>query len=108
MERNIFEDHALFSQYLSIGGMRASATGTKPSIYITCIKLKKAVREMNVTDMKEITGKEVNSVELDYKKDNLTEKIELMEDYEILAALAILIDIGRIECVSFIFHLKIN
>jgi hypothetical protein len=102
MENNIFDDHAAYSRYLSIEGMRVNDSGTKPSIYITEIKLKRAIKEMSHANMEEINNKELSSPAVQRNKEVLLSKIENLQEWQLLQALHILIELGRIECVTYI------
>ncbi len=108
MDRNIFDNHALFSQYLSVGGMRVSEVGTKPSIYITEIKLKRTVKEMSTLDLDEIYKPDTpfTDAAANHKRQFLLKKVEVLQEWQLLKALHLLVEIGRIECVAFIAKCK--
>jgi len=104
MERNVFDNPALYSQYLTFSGHRVNESGTTPSIYITEIKLKKTIKEMSVADMNEIIKPKEPLMQFgsDRQKELLLNKVEALQDWQLLAGLKILTEVGRIECVSFI------
>ncbi len=108
MDRNVFDNPALYSQYLSYSGMRVNASGTKPSIYITEIKLRRTIKEMSVNDINAILKPDTafNPIAVDHKKKAMLSKVESLHEWQLLHALDLLVEVGRIECVAYIFKCK--
>lgn len=102
----IFDNHALFNNYLSVGGMRQSQMGTKPSIYITELKLRNALKELSNIDIENIYDKEMTGYNCDRHRIKLKEKIELLHDWQLLKALSILMEEGRYESILYVKQCK--
>ncbi len=108
MRKEIFENPALYSQYLTYSGNRVNESGTTMSIYISEIKLKKTVMEMTCADLDEILKLKTKIIPIglaEHQKRLLT-KVEKLQDWQYRAAINILIEEGRIECVEFISKCK--
>jgi hypothetical protein len=104
MKERIFDNPAEYSRYLTFSGMREHEYGNQISMYITVKKIKACVSEMNQRDMAEILGSEteISKEALAHHQKRLKAKVERLHDWQVLHALAILVDVGRIECVEYI------
>ena len=106
----IFDNHELFNKYQVFGGNRVNESGTKPSIYITSMKLKRALRELNHRDIEEVIDEEEDSeIAIERIRKGLYEKIEEgLHDWQLLKALNILMGLGRIEAITFVNKCKLS
>lgn len=102
----IFHNHAAFNKFQSIYGMRPSEIGTKPSTYITELKLKKAVQELSDIEIENIHDNEMARYRIRLKRESLIKKLAKLHEWQLLKALDILINIGRYESVEFISKCK--
>ena len=102
----IFDNHAAFNKYESIFGMRQSELTTKPSIYITEVKLKKALQELSDIEIENIHENEMTRYRIRLKRQSLMKKISNLQEWQLMKALNILIHIGRIESIEFINKCK--
>lgn len=101
-----FENHQFFNRHQSIEGFRINTSGTKPSLYITEVKLKKAVGELSHMDIEDIFEDEMTEVGVAFHRDKLLARINGLHDWQLLAALDILITVGRIEAITYVKNCK--
>ena len=107
IESRIFENHAEYNRYLTIEGMQVSNGATKPSIYITELKIKNILKELNNDDIREIfKNKKITDYNCDIHRDKLKEKIPTLQDWQLLSALSILMEFGRYECMAYVKNCK--
>ena len=106
----IFDNHELFNKYQVFGGNRVNESGTKPSITITTIKLKRALSELNHMDIEEVIDEEQESkIAIERIRKELIEKIEEgLHDWQLLEALTILLKFGRIEAITYVHKCKLS
>ena len=107
MRREIFENPALYSQYLTYSGNRVNESGATMSIYIIEVQLKRTIMEMTCENMDEILNLKTKLIPigLEGHQKRLKDKVETLKDWQLREAHRIL-DIGRIECVEFISKAK--
>lgn len=103
MESNIFDDHAAYSRYLSIEGMRPTEMTTKPSAYISDCKMKKAFRTLSNDEIK-LLFKNLNAGELGIKnyRNKLVETLVDLQEWQTFYALYILLRDGNFDCAKFV------
>lgn len=102
----IFDNHASFNRFQSVSGMRQVEIATKPSIYITEVKLKKALQELSDIEIENIYDNEMTRYRIRLKRDSISKKISSLQEWQLLKALNLLIHIGRIESIEFITKCK--
>lgn len=103
---NTFENHQEFNRHMSIEGFRVNTSGTTPSLYITEVKLKRAIREVKNTDLEEILDRHLSEVGLGVSREKLIKKLEFMQDWQLLIALNILLLEGNYEAVRYLYSCK--
>ncbi|MBK6834038.1 MAG: hypothetical protein IPG89_07110 [Bacteroidetes bacterium] len=101
-----FNNHSMYNNYLSLGGMRQNDSGTKPSLYITEVKLRKALKELSDIEIENIYEKEMSNYNCKIHRNKLIDKIESLHDWQLLAALSILLDVGRYESILYVKNCK--
>ena len=106
MNYEIFDNHAAFNRYQSIDGMRVSNGATKPSTYITEIKLKNALRDLTDIEIEDIFDKEMTDYNCSIHRAKLKEKIALLHEWQLLKALSILLDEGKFDSILFVNKCK--
>lgn len=106
MEENTYENHQLFNKHLAFGGMRVNTSGTKPSAYITIIKLKNVLKELSDMDIEEILDEEMIPAKIVKQRNRLTKKIEHLPYWQLVSALNILLTEGRIESITYVAKCK--
>lgn len=106
MNDETFENHALYNKFLSIQGMRVNESGTKPSIYITEIKLKKAIKELPAMQIEELFDNEMSLIGIEFQRNKLMAKVESFEEWQLLHALNILLKDGKFYAVKYILESK--
>lgn len=106
MENNKYENHQLYNKHLSYGGMRVNTSGTKPSAYITIIKLKNVLKELSDMDIEEILDEEMTPSKVTKQRNRLIKKIENMHYWQLVSALNILLTEGRIESITYVAYCK--
>jgi hypothetical protein len=106
IEGRIFENHAEYSRYLSIDGMRVSNGATKPSIYITELKLNNALKTLSDVEIESIFEKEMTSYNCNIHREKIKKKIDLLQEWQLLRALSILLDEGRYDSILYVSKCK--
>ena len=103
----LYDNHSRFNKFQTMYGMRPSEIGTKPSIYITTIKLRKALNELNDIEIENIYEKEMTGYNIGIHRKKLKDKVEnLLHEWQILTALNILLEQGRYESILYIQKCK--
>lgn len=105
-DNSIFDNHAAFNRYQSIDGMRVNNGATKPSIYITEIKLKNALRDLTDVELEDIFEKEMTSYNCDIHREKLKKKIVLLHEWQLLKALSILLEDGKYYSIVYVNQCK--
>ncbi len=106
MSDETFDNHAAFNRYQSIDGMRVSNGATKPSIYITEIKLKNALRDLTDVEIEDIFDKEMTSYNCTIHRARLKEKIAILHEWQLLKALSILLEDGKYYSIVYVNQCK--
>ena len=106
MNDETFDNHAAFNRHQSIDGMRVSNGVTKPSIYITEIKLKNALRDLTDIEIEDIFDKEMTDYNCSIHRVKLKEKIALLHEWQLLKALSILLNEGKYDSILFVQKCK--
>jgi hypothetical protein len=101
-----FNDSVAFNRYESMDGMRVSNGTTKPSIYITEIKLKKALVALSDSEIEDIFEKEMTSKQCTANRAKLKSKIPLLLEWQTLKALSILLEEGKYDSILFVSKCK--
>ena len=104
METN--ENYQSFNRHLSIDGFRVDTSGTKPSLYITRVKLRRAVKEISDMSIEEIFDNEMSEAEIKLHREKLITKIERLPHWQVFTALNILLRDGNFDTVQFIYKCK--
>lgn len=104
----VFDNHELYNKYLVFGGNRQGDPVIRPSIYITAMKLKRALKELNHEDLEQAINEEMDSlVHGERMRKELIEKIEYgLLDWQLFQALNILLGLGRIEAIAYVHECK--
>ncbi len=108
IRKGTFENPALYSQYLALEGMRVSAGATKPSVYITELKLKKALASLSDVDIENIFNKEMTPIACKHKREKLIGKMEVLQEWQLFTLLEILVEYGRIEAITYLKKCRLN
>lgn len=103
---SIFDNHSAFNRYQSIDGMRVNNGATKPSIYITEIKLKNALRDLSNIEIQDIFEKEMPDYNCDIHREKLKKKIASLQEWQILKALSILLGEGKYYSIIYVNQCK--
>lgn len=107
MEDNIFDNPARLNHYQVYEGMRATEQAMRPSIYITCMKLRKAFKLFTDLEIEELYGEEMGILGIKVHKEKLDEKLEDLHDWQLFYALYLLInEEGTFEAAKFIINCK--
>jgi hypothetical protein len=101
-----YENHQAFNRHLSIEGFRVSTGATKPSVYITEVKLRRAVRELTNIQVEDIFDNEMSDVAIKSHREKLINKIESVHHWQLMKALNILLSDGNHEAIVFISRCK--
>ena len=103
MENNIFENPAHLNHYNVYEGMRVSESANRPSIYITCLKLRKAFKLFADTEIEEIYGEKMGILGVKIHRQKLEETLEDLHDWQLFYALYLLInEEGAFEAAKYI------
>jgi hypothetical protein len=107
MEDNIFDNPARLNHYQVFEGMRASEPATRPSVYISCLKLRKAFKTFTDVEMQDLYDEELGILGLRVYREKLSEKLEEVHDWQLFYALYLLInEEGAYEAAKFIINSK--
>lgn len=101
-----YENHQAFNRHLSLGGFRVNESGTKPSNYITRVKLRRAVKETSDMNIEEIFDNEMTEAQIELHREKLLKKIEKMYYWQLITALNILLKDGNYDTVLYICKCK--
>jgi len=101
-----YENHEAFNRHLSLEGYRVNGSGTSPSVYITEVKLKRAIKELSDKEIEDVFDNEMTPHQIRIHREKLIRKMESLQKWQLLKALEILLTEGRIESVSFISKCK--
>ncbi len=101
-----YEDHQAFNRHLSIEGFRINTSGTKPSVYITEVKLRRAVKELSDIQIEDIFENEMSEVAIKVHREKLIKKVENVHQWQLMKALNILLTEGNYEAIHFIHKCK--
>lgn len=105
MDKNIFENHAAYSQFLSIEGMRPGIASTKPSLYISDLKMKKAFKELSDAEIRIIFKNDKSEIlGLRIYREQLVEKLDDLIEWQTFFALFHLLSEGNFECAKFVMN----
>ncbi len=105
-ENKVFESHSAFNHYQSIQGNRVSNGATKPSIYITEIKIKNVLRDLTDVELEDILEKEMTPYNCKIQREKLKEKISNLHEWQLLYALQILLAKSRYEVIAYVKDCK--
>jgi hypothetical protein len=108
IRKGTFENPALYSQYLAVEGMRVSEGTTRPSVYITELKLKKALASLSDVDIENIYGKEMSAIACSHHRDKIIRKLQILQEWQLFTALNILLEYGRIEAITYVKKCRLN
>jgi len=97
-----FENHQSFNRHLSIEGYRVNTSGTTPSVYIKEVKLKRTVRELSDIDIEDVFEKEMSVHAVERQREKLNKKIESLHRWQLMKALDVLLEEGRIEAITYV------
>lgn len=103
MDTNEIND--LFNSYMGYGGFKVDY-GNTPSPYITKVKLKRALKELSDMDIEEILEKELTPFGAKKERVRLIKKVERLQVWQLLHALNILLNEGRIEVITYVSKCK--
>lgn len=106
LESRTFDNPAEYSRFLSVEGMRTNNCATKPSIYITELKLRNALKTLSDVNIENIYDKEMTAYNCSIHREKLEIKIGTIHEWQLLNALAILLDVGRIEAIEYVKKCK--
>lgn len=105
MDRNIFENHSAYNQFLSVEGMRPGIASTKPSLYISDIKMKKAFKELTDDEIRIIFKNDKSEIlGLRIYREQLVEKLDDLLEWQTFFALFHLLTEGNFECAKFVMN----
>ncbi len=109
MEDRVFDSHEQFNKYQSIMGNRPSEMGTKPSSYITAVKLRKAFKTLRRDEIEDVFEKEMlYNTEVDRAREKLTNKIETLLEWQLNYALGMLYDLGNLKAAQYVLKSKLG
>lgn len=97
-----YENHQAFNRHLSLNGFRVNNSGTEPSMYITRVKLRRAVKEVSNTSIEEIFDNEMPEAKIKQHREKLLNKIDRMLQWQLLVALNTLLRDGNYDTVLYI------
>lgn len=103
-----YENHQSFNKHLSIEGFRINTSGTKPSVYITEVKLRRAVRELADTSIEDLFDKKMSEVAINLHREKLHKKIERLLYWQLITALNIILRDGNYDAIEFVLKCKRN
>ena len=107
MNDNIFDNPARLNHYQVYEGMRTTEHAMRPSIYITCMKLRKAFKLFTDLEIEELFGEEMGILGIKVHREKLDEKLEDLHDWQLFYALYLLInEEGALEAAKFIVGCK--
>jgi hypothetical protein len=107
MRDNIFDNHAAFNHYQSILGMRPSENTTKPSVYISALKLRKAFKTLTDAEIKLIFNNDkLEILGLKTHREKLEEKLSDLIDWQYFLGLYILLRDGNVEAANYILNCR--
>jgi hypothetical protein len=103
-----FDSHELFNKWQSLHGMRPSTGGTKPSVYISEVKLKKAFNLIRDEYIEDLFDKEMGKVEIKIHREKLVDKLESLHSWQLFTAVEILITdgMGAFQAADFVLGCK--
>lgn len=101
-----YENHQSFNKHLSIEGFRINTSGNKPSVFITEVKLRRAVRELSDISIEDLFDKEMSEVAILLHREKLIKKIERLLHWQLMKALNILLRDGNLDAIEFVLKSK--
>jgi hypothetical protein len=109
MNDNIFDDHAAYSRYLSIEGMRPSEMTTRPSLYISDCKMKRAFKTLSDDEIK-LLFKNLKAGYLGLRnyREKLEETLVDLLEWQTFYALYILLRDGNYDCAKYVLACRWN
>jgi len=111
MEPKILDDHSAFNRYQVMQGMRVDEAGTKPSIYITEIKLKKTFNRLTENELKRVfrSDKPLSKMAQERYQKEIGKKLEQLSENQTLTALNIYLreEDGEL-CAKYVMACSIN
>lgn len=107
MENHMFDNPAHLNHYHVYDGMRASEPATRPSVYISCLKLRKAFKLFTDVEIEEIFDKELGILGIKLHREKLDNKLEEVQDWQLFYALYLLInEPGAFDAAKFIANAR--
>lgn len=103
---SVFENHSMFNRYNVIFGMRPSELTTQPSVYITELKLKKALASLDHIEIENIAGRELYPYGVKLKRESIIKKLDKLHDWQLFYALEILMTEGSYDAVKYVVKCK--
>jgi len=111
MESKILDDHSAFNRYQVMQGMRVNESGTKPSVYITEIKLKKVFNKLKEDELKRVFVSDLplSKIAQERYQKRIGKKLEKLSENQILTALNIYLreEDGEL-CAKYVMACSIN
>jgi hypothetical protein len=101
-----YENHEAFNRHNSMFGYRPSTSGTTPSVYITRVKLKRAVKEIPARHIEDLFDNEMTPAVIKAHRGKLNKKIEKLLKWQLMEALAILLKDGNYDAIEFVLKSK--
>ena len=106
MEEPIFDNHELFNKYQVLQGMRPSEGGTKPSIYISALKIRKALKTLTKEEIEDLFDREMQLPAERVARERLNRQLEILLDWQVIYALGMLFDLGNYKTAEYILKAK--
>lgn len=111
MEPKVLDDHSAFNRYQVMQGMRVDEAGTKPSVYITEIKLKKVFNRLGEHELKRVFeyDQPLSKVAIGLYQKKLYKKLEKLQEEQVLTALNIYLreEDGEL-CAKYVMACSVN
>lgn len=107
MEENIFDSHAQLNHFMVYEGARISTPAIRPSVYISCLKLKKAFKSFTDIEIEDLFNEEMGVLGIKKHREKLEDMLDDLQDWQLFYALYLLInEEGALEAAKFIITAK--
>ena len=107
MEENIFDNPAQLNHFMVYEGARVSTYAIRPSVYISCLKLRNAFKTFTDVEIEDLYDEEMGILGIRKHRAMLEEKLEELQDWQLFYALYLLInEEGAFEAAKFVIKAK--
>lgn len=101
-----YQENASLNRNLPLSDLNADNTCRKPSVYITKVKLRRAVREMPDRHIEDLFDNEMTPAGIKAHRDKLNKKVDRLLYWQLMTALNVLLRDGNYDAIEFVLKCK--